>query len=152
MSPMPSPLIFLLLLFAVSTPSNVAAQTRVYVGEVIELDDGDSFTIRERDRTRRIRLCGIDAPEYGRSGYHEASAALSKLILNQTIRCIQVSRGGETPCDGRSRPKSHDRFVAQCFLGDKDIAMEMVRAGHACHWRKYDAGYYKVNETTCVRE
>jgi micrococcal nuclease len=42
---------------------------------------------------------------------------------------------------------SCDRIVAQCFVGDLDIAMEMVSAGQAKDWPKFSGGYY----STCKR-
>ena len=49
-----------------------------------------------------------------------------------------------TPCDGRSKPMSRDRVVAQCFIGDKDVAAEMMRLGQACDWPKFADSYYRV--------
>lgn len=49
------------------------------------------------------------------------------MVEGKEVRCIQV--GGGTPCDGRSRPTNRDRIVAQCFVGDRDAAMEMICAG-----------------------
>jgi micrococcal nuclease len=64
------------------------------------------------------------------------------------VRCVQV--GGGTPCDGRSRPTSGNRTVAQCFVGDLDIAAEMIRGGHACDWPKFSGGYYSLDRSTCI--
>jgi endonuclease YncB( thermonuclease family) len=38
-------------------------------GTVLSVSDGDTFTIRDDDRTVRVRLCGIDSPERGQPGY-----------------------------------------------------------------------------------
>lgn len=121
------------------------------VGKVVHVQDGDTFTISTAPEGRlvKVRFCGIDTPERGHQGYGEAKSALSRLSYRQQVRCVQVGQG--TPCDGRSKPFSRDRTVAQCFLGDKDIAAEQVRAGHACDWSKFSSGHYRVNAQTCVR-
>ena len=98
--------------------------------------DGDTLHVGRL----KYRLCGIDAPERGERGYREAADHLRRLIRNKSITCRPVGEG--TPCDGRSERKSHDRIVAQCFVGGEDIAAEMVRSGHAKDWPKFSGGHY----------
>ena len=78
-----------------------------------------------------IRIWGIDAPEKGEPGGTEATAYLSKLLTDESLTCEE---------------KGTDRFgriVAQCFLDDgRDIACELVKAGHARDWPKYSKGHY----------
>ncbi len=93
--------------------------------------------------------CSVpDSPERGQKGYRAAKKALTLLIHGKTVRCVQV--GGKTPCDGRSPRKSRDRIVAQCFVGELDIAAEMVRSGNACDWQRFSDGYYRLDPTTCI--
>ena len=65
---------------------------------------------------------------------------LRKRVKGKTIKCTPVGQG--TPCDGRSKPRSYDRIVAQCFVDGKDLAAEMVKAGYARDWPKFSGGYY----------
>ena len=74
---------------------------------------------------------------------------LSNMIEGKLVHCLQVGEG--TVCDGRSKPKSRDRIVAQCFLAKLDIALEMTKSGTACDWPKFSGGHYKVSDKTCVR-
>ena len=106
------------------------------VGKVARVADGDTFTI---GRTR-IRLCGIQAPERRDPGGPAATAMMRRLIAGRTIRCIPVGEG--TPCDGSSPHASHDRVVAQCFAGSRDLAEAMVRAGRADDWPRFSGGAY----------
>jgi endonuclease YncB( thermonuclease family) len=46
------------------------------------------------------------------------------------------------PIDRRSKTRSGKRVVTQCFLGARDVAAQMVRAGHARDWPKYSGGGY----------
>jgi endonuclease YncB( thermonuclease family) len=61
-----------------------------------------------------------------------------------------LARG--TVCDGKSKPTSRDRIVAQCFLDKLDIAEEMAKSGTACDWPKFSGGHYKISDSTCSRK
>ena len=98
--------------------------------------DGDTISIGGT----KLRLCGIDAPERGERDYRAANTQMRKLVANRIVRCVPVGEG--TPCDGCSRRKSHDRIVAQCFVGETDLAAEMVRSGYAGDWPGFSGGYY----------
>lgn len=120
-----------------------------YLGSAISVIDGDTFRIRTEAQNRKIRLCGIDSPERGHPGFRAATDALANMIRGKQVHCLQVGLG--TPCDGRSKPTNRDRAVAQCFIGDKDIAAEMVKLGQACDWPHFSGGHYWVAADTCVR-
>jgi endonuclease YncB( thermonuclease family) len=100
--------------------------------------DGDTLTVGRH----KIRLCGIDAPERGEPGYKEATDYLRHLTEGKAVQCRPVGAG--TPCDGRSRLNSRDRMVATCFVDGRDLAAELVRAGHAKDWPKFSGGYYST--------
>lgn len=78
----------------------------------------------------RIRLWGVDSPERHTLAGPAATRTLAELTTGQTVTCRP--RGG----------KSHNRTNAQCFIGDRDIAAEMVRRGQAVDWPKYSGGFY----------
>ena len=120
-----------------TTAPGVAAE---YTGKVDRVPDGDTFWLCDANACHKIRFCGINAPERGEFGFRRATAALKVLVLGKEVRCVQVGNG--TPCDGRSRPAHRDRIVAQCFLGELDIAEIMVRRGSACDWVKFSGGHY----------
>lgn len=121
-----------------------------YLGKVVAVSDGDTFTMESGGGKVRVRICGIDAPERGQAGYGQAAGVLSNMIEGKTVHCLQVGEG--TVCDGRSRPTSRDRIVAQCFLDNVDIAEQMTRSGTACDWPKFSGGKYKVSDATCSRK
>jgi micrococcal nuclease len=124
----------LLLGLLLASASNVYAAE--YVGRVGDIQDGDTFDL---DKVR-IRICGMNAPERGDAGFDASTAALTAIIQGNLVRCVQVGSG--TPCDGRSRPTNNGRIVAQCFVGDIDIARPLVERGFACDWVKFSNGYY----------
>jgi len=121
-----------------------------YLGEVLAISDGDTFTMQSDTGNVRVRICGIDAPERGQPGYGQATGVLSNMIEGKIVHCLQVGEG--TVCDGRSAPRSRDRVVAQCFLGKLDIAEEMTKSGTACDRPKFSGGRYKIGEATCSRK
>ena len=98
--------------------------------------DGDMLYVGRQ----KVRLCGIDAPEWDAPGGEEATMWLRLLIAGKTVRCVPVGQG--TPCDGRSKARSYDGIVAQCFVGNQDIAADMIRSGHAKDWPEFSGGHY----------
>lgn len=107
----------------------VAEQASVLEARVSKVHDGDTFTLK--GQSRRIRVWGLDAPEWDHAGGSAATATMSGLIAGQTLRCqvLDMDRYG--------------RFVAQCFLPDgRDVAAEMIRAGAATEYCRYSRGYY----------
>ena len=121
-----------------------AAFSQTLSGQISRYRDGDTFVLQGQP----IRLCGIDTPEKGTQGYNEAEGFLVALTNGRQVTCRVVGEG--TPCDGRSKKRSRDRLVAQCFINGQDIADELVRSSHACDWRKFSGGWYSRNGG-CVR-
>ncbi|SHH25821.1 thermonuclease family protein [Bradyrhizobium erythrophlei] len=121
-----------------------------YLGTVTSVADGDTFTMEAETGRVRVRICGIDAPERGQPGYGQAAGVLANLVEGKIVHCLQVGEG--TPCDGKSKPISRDRIVAQCFLDKLDIAEEMTKSGTACDWAKFSGGHYKISDSTCSRK
>jgi endonuclease YncB( thermonuclease family) len=106
--------------------------------------DGDDIELRaDAGLPKRIRLCGIDAPEQRCPGYGDAIKELRALVEGKQVRCIQVGAG--TPCDGRSKPTNRDRIVAQCFVENTDVAGRLVERGVACDWEGFSGGHYSRN-------
>jgi hypothetical protein len=116
-----------------------------YLGRVLAVSDGDTFTMEAESGKVRVRICGIDAPERGQSGYGQAAGVLSNMIEGKQVHCLQVGEG--TPCDGRSKPTSRDRIVAQCFLDTLDIAEEWRSPERPATGRSSPAGTTRSTTT-----
>jgi len=97
-------------------------------GKVVQVSDGDSFTLLTAGRRQRIRLASTDAPELahparqrpGQPHARAARAALSQLIANKTLTlaCFE--------------PDSYGRHVCDVLLGDGTTANQrMVSQGMA---------------------
>ncbi len=119
-------------------------------GTVNKVVDGDTFWICDPAACHKIRLCGVDAPELEDLAGPASKRALEDMIGSQIVTCVPVGEG--TVCDGRSKPTSYDRIVAQCFVAGQDIAGAMVDTGHACDWVRYSGGHYSRGPGRAVCE
>ena len=125
-----------ILLMALAIAAAFMAKTEVQAQQSIALEarvskilDGDTFTLS--GESRRIRVWGLDAPEWDQKGGSNATATLRSLISGKTLRCnvLDIDRYG--------------RLVGQCFLPDgRDIAAEMIRSGAATEYCRYSRGHY----------
>ena len=97
-----------------SAPSADTLTVRVF-----RVFDGDSFMVRVRGQTLRIRIAGVDAPETGQPHGPESKVVLEKMLGGKRI---EIETVGPDP-DGY-RP-------ARVSWQDYDIAEELVRAGAA---------------------
>lgn len=113
------------------------------IGTASRIVDGDTLYVCDKAVCEKIRLCGINAPERKDSGGKASTDELKAIAADRELRCIPVGQG--TVCDGRSKPTSGDRIVAQCFLGKRDVAGMMVGRGQACDWVKFSGGHYSRN-------
>ena len=106
-----------------------AEEAPIFEARVSKVLDGDTFTLR--GESRRIRVWGLDAPEWNHQGGSTATSTLHSLISGKQLRCavLDVDRYG--------------RLVAQCILPNgSDIAAEMIRSGAAAEYCRYSGGYY----------
>lgn len=106
-----------------------AEEAPIFEARVSKVLDGDTFTLS--GESRRIRVWGLDAPEWNHQGGSTATSTLRSLISGKHLRCavLDVDRYG--------------RLVAQCLLPNgRDIAAEMIRSGAATEYCRYSGGYY----------
>lgn len=88
------------------------------------VNDGDTLTLAGQ----RIRLRGIDAPEYGqvcqRGGGDYACGRRSREAL------VDIIDGRTVTCSGWDHDR-YGRLLASCIAGDSDLNRMMVEAGWA---------------------
>jgi endonuclease YncB( thermonuclease family) len=101
--------------------------------------DGDSLEIAGR----RVRLFGIDAPEYRQQCRDRNGAAYA---CGQDARRALVAAIGGRSVTCKPVGASHDRAVAVCEAGDRDLSEAMVRQGHALELRQFSGGRYAAAE------
>ena len=104
----------------------------------VRVIDGDSIVLGKL----RIRMQGIDAPELKQECLDKQSKLqykcgelakeyLIKLIAGQIVKCTD---------EGEDRYK---RQLSYCYVGKLNLNREMVRAGYAVAYSKYDKSFVK---------
>jgi len=77
-------------------------------GRVVNVSDGDSFTLLSEGRKEKVRLASIDAPEIGRGRERPGQdmsrvsrESLAKLLQgrNLTVQCFEQDHYGRNICD-----------------------------------------------------
>lgn len=91
-------------------PKETARVAYVIDGDTIELETGE-----------RVRLIGIDAPEFGKLYFSESRSKLAELILDKDVQLEK----DESDKDG------YGRLLRYAHRGDIFINFEMVRLGYA---------------------
>jgi len=94
--------------------------------KVIRIYDGDTVKAQGHDITIKVRLVGIDAPETskkkgspGQPYSQKAKEYLTGLILNENV---DIKGYGMGP---------YSRILGVIYVDDKDINLEMIKAGLA---------------------
>lgn len=96
-------------------------------GNVIYIYDGDTIEIKtDAGKEYKIRLSGIDAPEYDQK-YGKESGEYLTLLVNGKDVCIKVY--------GTDK---YNRILGTIFYNEKDINYKMIEAGYAWHYKYYD--------------
>jgi endonuclease YncB( thermonuclease family) len=96
-----------------------------FTARVIGISDGDTITVLKNKTRIKIRLHGIDCPEFHQAFGNRARRFTSKKVYKKTvtIRPVDTDRYGRT--------------VAWVYIDGKNLNEEIVRAGLARHYRRY---------------
>ncbi|MDD2475318.1 MAG: thermonuclease family protein [Dysgonamonadaceae bacterium] len=99
-----------------------------YFVKVVSISDGDTFKgLTEDKKVIKFRIYGIDAPEKHQAFGNKATKYFSDLIFGKIVG-IKVQ---STDYFGRE--------VVWVYTHDgKDVSAEMLKAGMAWHFKKYD--------------
>lgn len=101
-----------------SCPLEDAAGRPLWRVDVVH--DGDTITCTDAaGQPQKIRLKGIDAPEYDQPHGRESRQALALKLA-----------GGSVRVDGAARDQ-HGRLLGTLWLGGRDLNRELVTEGHA---------------------
>ncbi len=91
-------------------------------GQVVSVQDGQTFTAIINERTETVRLIGLDAPPLGRVPWGgQARDVLKALIAGRSVRLETEA----TLRDGKQG------ILAYVYAGDLFVNLEMVRQGMA---------------------
>ena len=104
---------------------------------VVKVRDGDTLDVIHRSEKVKLRLCGIDAPEFGQPLGREAQKHLKSIALGKRFS-LRI-------CSKRDR---YGRIVG--FLTDGESAdtvnAQMVRSGYAWWYRRYQPSAYDLRD------
>lgn len=92
---------------------------------VVRVIDGDSIVVQSEANEVEVRIADIDAPELRQPFGPEARDALANLVDDRDVRLELI--GGD----------AYRRIVANVYLGDRDVAAELVSLGFAWVRRAY---------------
>lgn len=81
---------------------------------VIEVIDGDTFQLKSG---KRVRLLGVDAPEYNRCGGEEGKKRLEELILGKIVKLDEET------------PEAYGRSLALVYAGSVFVNKVMLKEG-----------------------
>ena len=102
-----------------------AAPAMAWQGRVRSVPDGDSLTVERAGRTVKIRLYGIDSPEYRQPGWLEARDFTRRLVSGRSVEIEPMDRD------------NYGRVVALVVRDGVLVNRELVRAGHAWQYPRY---------------
>ena len=114
-------------------------------GRVVRIADGDTLTILSQATgttgvppvaQHKIRLYGIDAPESHQAFGQKSKHHLSSLVFGKDVRVAYKSRD------------KYGRILGTVYVDGKDVNLEMIRAGLAWHYKRFDSSpAYAAAET-----
>ena len=106
-------------------------RTRVEQGAAFVVD-GDPLALGGR----RIRLVGIDAPEYGETCRRAGSAYACGRLARQAL--VEAIAGRPVSCSG-NRVDRYGRLLGDCRAGEADLNRAQVAAGWAVAYGDFEA-------------
>ncbi len=106
--------------------TTVRAAPVLLQGRIVRVTDGDTVTMLEAHHIlHKIRLAGIDAPEFKMPYGHQATVFLTALTLGKDVDALAYKQD------------RYGRTIATLFSGNKDVNLAMIQAGLAWHYKRY---------------
>jgi len=97
--------------------------TKVVDGDTVHAEIDLGFDVKV---SATLRLLGINTPERGQPGGHEATEWLRSKTLNVTVRCLTI----------KDRREKYGRYLAKLYLPGEDSSVneQLLSAGHAVEY------------------
>lgn len=103
------------------------AKEESIVVTVTKIIDGDSLKAKSKEgKEYEIQVEGIDAPELKQPHGKESTEALSKMVMGKEIKVTWTKKD------------NFDRLLAQIHIDKTHVNQEMLRTGHAWHFKRYN--------------
>lgn len=120
--------------------------TAMTIHGVPTYSDGDTVELQGQ----RVRLLGIDTPEYSQS-CKDSSGQEYPCGITALRHLKSLVDGREIRCEGDAFDR-YGRLLATCYAGDLDLNRELVLDGWAVAFVKYDKRYLpEENEAKAAR-
>jgi endonuclease YncB( thermonuclease family) len=98
-----------------------------FEGKVVGVSDGDTIVVLDSKKEQhKIRVAGIDAPEKSQDFGSKAKEHMSDLVFGKTVSLPDA------------KTDKYGRTVSRVLVGNKDAGLEMIKAGMAWHYKKYE--------------
>lgn len=109
----------------------------VFEGKVTHVSDGDTFKFNFQGLELTVRLAEVDSPEKAQPYGDVAKAALTKLILNKTVKVTQQAKD------------RYGRIVGHVHTGRTWVNQTMLEEGHVWAYSQYleNPEFPKIQET-----
>lgn len=115
-----------------STQVEEIGSSQATSGFCAHVADGDTVVLQQGNRSIRVRLGGIDAPEKSQTYGEESKAELARLIDGKQVYLVETDQD------------KYGRSVGVIFLREGDtflnINLAMLEAGAAWHYKQYSLG------------
>ena len=110
--------------------------------EYVKVVDGDSLEIG----ARRIRLQGIDAPEFRQYCFDAQKKRYQCGIDSRNyLRELLKKNNYKIKCNMLSKDR-YKRELSECFVGGRNINLEMINAGYAVVYRSETRDYFEAEK------
>jgi micrococcal nuclease len=92
----------------------------------IGVSDGDTIEVVREHSAIKVRLEGLDCPELGQDFSQKAKQFTSGLVFGKTVEIRPIGND------------QYGRLIARVIVDGKDISEELLKAGLAWHFKKYN--------------
>ena len=99
--------------------------SRVHIARCVSVRDGDTIEVLSDQKQQRIRVQGIDTPEYGQPFFRRAKQFTAEMCHGKVVRIHE------------QEVDRWDRIVGAVYIDDVSLSHELVRAGLAWHYERY---------------
>ena len=94
-------------------------------GVVVNIADGDTVTVWEKEKQYIIRLYGIDTPEKTQDFSMKAKKFTANMVFNKDLTVIPKGVG------------KYGRIIGMVYIGQKCLNEELIRNGFAWVYKRY---------------
>lgn len=95
------------------------------IANKVRVIDGDTIEATVLEEKYRIRLVGIDAPEYSQENGYASTENLYKCLINKHITIKWQKKD------------KYDRILGTVYADDADCNFRQIKEGYAWHYKQY---------------